>query len=149
MDTSEVTLPDEDDRKLFVGGLPQVMNEMMPHTVKLRSIMHFFSVFTGEFTLKVLHIIVVHRTLNKTTSRLTSSLSGNWTTLTSRLTLPLADPGKALHLHFLDSTRLRPEVEMIILQGVCVRGVQDCGGFEGCGVCRGAYSKRQKGRAFF
>ena len=24
MDTSEVTLPDEDDRKLFVGGLPQV-----------------------------------------------------------------------------------------------------------------------------
>ena len=36
---------------------------------------------------------------------------------------------------------------MIILQGVCVRGVQDCGGFEGCGVCRGAYSKRQKGKS--
>ena len=28
MDTSEVTLPDEDDRKLFVGGLPQVMDEI-------------------------------------------------------------------------------------------------------------------------
>ena len=76
MDTSEVTLPDEDDRKLFVGGLPQVMNEMMPHTVKLRSIMHF-SVFTGEFTLKVLHIIVVYRTLNKTISRPISSLLGS------------------------------------------------------------------------
>ena len=27
MNTSEVTLPDEDDRKLFVGGLPQVINK--------------------------------------------------------------------------------------------------------------------------
>ena len=25
MDTSEVTIADEDDRKLFVGGLPQVL----------------------------------------------------------------------------------------------------------------------------
>ena len=33
MDTSEVTLPDEDDRKLFVGGLPQVMEKMMLLTV--------------------------------------------------------------------------------------------------------------------
>ena len=48
MDTSEVVLPDEDDRKLFVGGLPQVFQQDNAATYSdflliLGQIMHKFS----------------------------------------------------------------------------------------------------------
>ena len=50
MDTSEVILPDEDDRKLFVGGLPQVFQQDNAATYSdysiLGQIIHKFSFLT-------------------------------------------------------------------------------------------------------